>query len=266
MRTALATLFFLGCTASAASAQSTEQPAFEVASIKALPPESPGGRAMSTGAGIIKQDPSIFSIQSVSLSSLLMRAYGLKPIQLTGPDWMDQQFYDLNAKPPSGATPDQIPGMLQRLITERFRPTLRWDTKQETGYALVVDRGGPKFALSADQSTHDGEQPDVASSISVSDKTVMKRAPMGALASSLSGMLREPVVDSTGLQGRYDITLNLSFKDMSAALRGPSPSDDGYTPTSIFDAVREIGLRLEPQKVEVKHLTVIKADRIPTGN
>lgn len=265
MKILLATLLFVGCTLASASAQSTPQPAFEVASIKALPPEQPGLR-MSTGAGMVTQDPGMISIKSVSLASLLVRAYGLKPRQISGPDWLTIQFYDLAAKLPVGATADQIPAMLQQLIAERFQTTLRWDTKQETGYALVVDKGGPKLTLSAEQSMPN-DKPNMARSLSIPDKVTLTGAPMSALANSLSFDLGVPVVDSTGLQGRYDIAMNVSFQDMSTARSGPSTSsDDSSSPGVFFDAVRALGLRLQPQKMETKYLIVVKADRTPTEN
>ena len=265
MKIFLALLLFVGSVA-IANAQSTQVPSFDVASIKAAPPEPPGQMYRSTGAGMVTQDPGMISIKSVSLASLLARAYGLKPRQINGPDWITTQFYDLNAKLPAGATPDQIPAMLQQLITERFQATLRWDTKQETGYALVVDKGGPKLTLSAQQSLPD-DKPDMPRTNSLSDKLRLTGAPISALVNSLSFGIGSPVVDSTGLKGRYDITLDVSFKDMTARLSGPSTSsDDSSSSGAIFDAVHELGLRLQPQKVETKYLVVVKADRIPTEN
>ena len=261
-----ALLFFIAALlAPASGAQTEQQLSFEVASIKPIE-LLPAGQ---TGFGTVTQDPSMISIKSVNLRSLLRRAYGLAEFQIGGPDWLGTQFYDLTAKLPPDVASDQIPAMLQKLLTERFRMTLRWDAKQETSYALVVDRGGPKLTPSADQDSRDGDQPDKPRSLSMSNTTRMGGATVAALASFLSNALSRPVVDSTGLGGRYDITLNISFRDLVAARQGPSPSatnDGDYTPNTVFDAVRDLGLRLVPQKVEVKHLTVVKADRIPTPN
>ncbi len=262
MRMTLVITLFLGCTFLVARAQS-QQPVFEVASVKPLKVLPPG----ETGFGSVTQDPSMISIKSVNLRSLLRRAYGLESFRISGPDWLDTQCYDVMAKLPAGATADEIPALLQQLLTERFRMTLRWDTKQQTAYVLVVDKGGPRLTPSADQTTHDGDQPDKARFVSMSRTVRMGGAPIAALVSLLSNTLREPVIDSTGLKGRYDITLSLSIQDLAAALRGPSTSpDDTYTPSAIFEAVRYIGLRLDPQKTDVKYLIVVKADRIPAEN
>lgn len=264
MKFLLATLLFLG-SAFAANAQSTQLPAFEVASIKLWNPQDQVGGGTARGH-IFTQDPSFLSYPQISLKILLMRAYDLKPFQISGQDWLDSQLYVLSAKIPTGATQDQVPAMLQQLLTERFQMTLRWDTKQVTGYALMVDKDGPKLTLSADQSMPN-DKPDVARSVSMSDKTRMTGAPIAALVNSLSYDLRAPISDSTDLQGRYDITLDVSFKDIVALQSGPSTtSDDTATSGTIFDAVHELGLRLQPQKMETKYLVVVKADRTPTEN
>lgn len=271
MKTTLATAFLLACILGAANAQSAQGPAFEVASIKETPPELPTtGRLTARPIGLVTQDPSFVSYRNITLKALLMRAYGLEAFQVVGPDWIDSEHYDINAKLPAGTKEDQIPAMLQRLLTDRFRVMARWDTKEATEYTLVTDKGGPKLTLSADQ-TLLGDQPDKARSVDLPAEGPIKLegAPVSALARTLSAALAQRVNDATGLEGRYDITLNLSPRDMRAARQAPSPSasdDGGYTPTIIFDAVRDLGLRLVPQKVEVKHLTVVKADRIPTPN
>src|SRR6185437_8768129 len=265
MRFALIAVLVVGCSLIVAAGHAQQPPSFEVASIKPLN-QRPAG---ATGFGSVTQDPSLISITSVTLRSLLRRAYGLQPFQISGPNWLDTQFYDVNAKLPSGAAEAQVPTMLQQLLTERFRMTLRWDSKQETGYALVNDKGGPKLIRSPDQTPHEGDQPDRARAISMSRTVQMQGATSAALAAFLSNALREPVTDSTGLKGRFDITLNISFQDLAAVLHGPSTtpaSDSGDTPGVIFDAVRDLGLRLAPQKIEVKHLTVVNADRTPAEN
>ncbi|HKV48946.1 MAG TPA: TIGR03435 family protein [Candidatus Acidoferrales bacterium] len=262
MRFALIAVLVVGCSLIVAAGHAQQPPSFEVASIKPLN-QRPAG---ATGFGSVTQDPSLISITSVTLRSLLRRAYGLQPFQISGPNWLDTQFYDVNAKLPSGAAEAQVPTMLQQLLAERFRMTLRWDSKQETGYALVIDKGGSKLTPSADQTAHEGDQPDKARAISISHTVQMQGSTSVALAAFLSNTLREPVTDSTGLKGRFDIILNIGFQDLAAALHGPSTSpasDGGDTPGAIFDAVRDLGLRLQPQRMGVKHLTVVRANRIP---
>jgi len=150
----------------------------------------------------------------------------------------------------------------------------RGENRREIRNSLICYDAGPfEFGggacVTADQTPHDGDLPDKARSVELptGGPIKMNGAPITALTSVLSTALAEPVNDSTGLQGRYDITLNLAIGDLMAVHQAPSASDGGgYTPNSIFDAVRDLGLRLVPQKAEVKHLTVVKADRIPSEN
>jgi uncharacterized protein (TIGR03435 family) len=267
MKIALATFLLAGCAVLVANAQ-PQQSAFEVASIKLLTPEQLDQAVVSGGGRIVTQDPSLLSYPFITLKILLMRAYDLKPFQISGPDWLNDANYQLSAKLPAGATEDQIPLMLQQLLTERFQMTVRWDTRQETGYALVVDKGGPKLTLSADQSIHENDRPDTPRSLKMCNPLKMGGGTMAALAAELSNLLAEPVTDSTGLNGRFDVTLNLSCQEVTAAGQGPSSSTDNGADTkgATFDAVRDLGLRLEPQKVQVKHLIVVQANRIPTEN
>lgn len=265
---ALSTFFLFGC-AFLVSAQS-QHLSFDVASIKISPPSAPM-HARSTGLGAVAQDPEMISLRQISLTSLLMRAYGLKQFQISGPNWMDAVRYDVSAKLPEGATEEQIPEMLQQLIMERFRMTVRWDTAQASAYALIVGKDGPKLTVSAADSAADAQlPPDKARSINLSsaDPVKLNGATTAALADFLSRVLAVPVTDSTGLQGRFDITLNIPYKDLLAAqgLSASPSADTSYTPSSLFDAVRDIGLLLQPQKIKIKKLIVVHADRVPVEN
>ena len=95
-------------------------PAFEVASIKPAGPLDPAkimAGKMHIGVNI---DGARVDIGNMSLTDLLCFAYTVKPYQVTGPDWLGAQRFDLLAKLPDGASKDQIPAMLQALLTERF--------------------------------------------------------------------------------------------------------------------------------------------------
>lgn len=266
MKAILAAILLLGCVLVSVKAQSNP-PKFDVATIK----QSLPGPA-TTGFGLITQDAELISYKAISLKFLLMRAYGVKEFQISGPDWMDASRYDLTATLPPGTTADQIPAMLQELINERFRMTVRWDTKQEPVYALVIDKGGPKLKLAADSTQgSEGAKPPASSASATSFQ--MPGATIAQLTGFLSRVMDRPVIDSTGLQGKFDISLNVSITDIygtraqqaTEAATQSSPTD-ADAPRSIFTALREIGLRLNSQKTDIKVLTVVNADRVPTEN
>ena len=90
---------------------------------------------------------------------------------------------------------------------------------------------------------------------------------MQALVSQISGMVNKRVVDRTGLTGLYDFELQFSMGgQMPLITQAPgaggatttAPVDDG---PSMFDAVRELGLKLESERGPVEHLVIDSVER-----
>ena len=96
-------------------------PAFEVASIK--PVDMPGPAQAASGKIHVgmKIDAARVDIGLFSLTDLICKAYDVKKFQVSGPDWLGTQRFDVIAKMPEGATKDQVPQMLQNLLAERFK-------------------------------------------------------------------------------------------------------------------------------------------------
>ena len=142
--------FFL-LTAVAASAAFAQSPAFEVASIRPAAPFSP--ELMMSGKMHVgmRVDGSRVDIGFTSLRELIPLAYGVKPYQVVGPDWMGAQRFDIVATLPEGAKTEQVPQMLQALLAERFKLVARRDNKEQPVYALTVAKGGPKLKEAAQE-------------------------------------------------------------------------------------------------------------------
>lgn len=85
------------------------------------------------------------------LRDLILYAYGVKPTQLKGPEWLadDGRPYDIEATMPASASPAEVPAMLQALLQDRFKLTVRRESKNQQVMALVVAKGGPKLVDSA---------------------------------------------------------------------------------------------------------------------
>src|SRR5580698_3766586 len=116
----------------------SQTPQFEVASMKALP----GGEA----GHIRRVDGAQLLYSSASLLSLLREAYRLKtPQQVDGPDWMRTQMYAIQAKLPANSSPGQIPEMLQALLAERLKLSVRHESRPLPNNMLLVGRKGPKM-------------------------------------------------------------------------------------------------------------------------
>jgi uncharacterized protein (TIGR03435 family) len=135
----------------AAFGQTTPAPAnaplaFEVASVKPSGPFDPAAIVSGKAHVGMTVDRARVDIGMTSLTALICQAYKVKPYQVKGgPDWMNTQRFDIVAKLPEGASPEQVPEMLQTLLAERLKLTLHRDNKETPVYALVVGKGGPKL-------------------------------------------------------------------------------------------------------------------------
>ena len=138
----------LALTATMAIAQTT--PTFEVASIKPAAPLDPAKVLAELQAGQMpKAGPHVDRARAeytyMSLKELIVLAYKVKPYQVTGPDWVATQRFDIVAKLPDGASKDDVPKMLQVLLEERFKLAAHRESKEHPVLALVVAKGGSKL-------------------------------------------------------------------------------------------------------------------------
>ena len=143
MKTSLAGMSLVLVAASAAFGQPTSTLRFEVASIKPADPQEMGQIRIGMGG-----DPGRINYTGVSLKNVLMRAYRVRVYQITGPSWIDNERYNITAKLPDGATQDQVPEMLQNLLADRFKLTLHRETRDQSVYALIPGKNGPKLQKS----------------------------------------------------------------------------------------------------------------------
>ncbi|MGA3019155.1 MAG: TIGR03435 family protein [Bryobacteraceae bacterium] len=215
-------------------------PAFEVASVKPVTPSADGRMFRSFGG-----DPGMVDYKNVTLRILLARAYSMKDYQITGPDWLETEGYDVMAKVPAGVPQDQIPAMLQTLLADRFQIKLHKETRTLPVYALTVAKGGPKLketdptivaaiqaARAAAGRGGSGAPPPppapgkgpppgaIMIMMSTNGMTLRGSMEMSRLVNALSNFMDRPVLDSTGLKGTYDIELSY-MPDESSNFKGP---------------------------------------------
>jgi uncharacterized protein (TIGR03435 family) len=119
---------------------------FEVASIKPAPPldmtKIASGQMPHIGLNV---DGAQVDIGFLTLQQLLCYAYTIKPHQLEAPDWTKEQHWDILAKMPAGAKKEQVPEMVQTLLAERFKLTIRKGSSEQSVYALTVAKNGLKL-------------------------------------------------------------------------------------------------------------------------
>ena len=112
------------------------KPAFDVVSVKPAPPPTGNNLRVSIGG-----DAGRVNFSNVTLKNVMTRAYGVKPHQISGPDWLDSERYDIVATITAGAPREQIPLMLRTLLEDRFK--------------LAADLTEQAFAPSSRQSSAD---------------------------------------------------------------------------------------------------------------
>jgi uncharacterized protein (TIGR03435 family) len=243
--------------AAVSNGQQTPRLTFEVASVKPSQGRAnPNGWKTTGMAPRITGDPEQINFTDVSLLGLLSRAYDVMPLDVRAPDWMSVERYDVLAKVPSDVPKGHIPEMLQNLLADRFRIKLHRDAKLESGYALVRGKGELKLKAAA---------PDANRSMGMSSKghLTWTSSTLADLASSLTQFIGQPVVDMTGIPEKFDIALDAA-PDSMPGFHG-APDHESLFPT-IFVALRDLGLNLQPQKVSVKYLVIDSALRVPTEN
>ena len=195
------------------------------------------------------------------------------------PDWLMSDRYDIDARiSESDHAAWQQPAtrkamlrtMMQTLLAERCKLAVHREMKDKPIYALTVGKNGPKFeaaestvpaAILAKHPSFVQVPPDggVIGPGETRGSVELYGAPMGTLALVLSQPAERPVVDETGLTGKYDIKLEMTQQ-------GP-PADGTQDPgPSIFTVVQEqLGLKLESAKDEVETLVIDHVER-PSEN
>jgi uncharacterized protein (TIGR03435 family) len=250
-----------------AAQNATNQPKFEVASVK---------RADGCFGGRSSIDPGSVTLRGVPLKPVLMEAFNVKIEQIEGPSWLETDCFEISAKFPEGATRDQLPAMLQALLAERFKLAAHKEDRPRSGYALVVDKGGPKFKEDDPNAKFMGRNAGLMMYGAFGHGAVKGVMSMAALAANLSTEGYGPVQDLTGLTGKYDIDLSWT-RDPDFAPRPRDPAVSAATPPSadtpaapgadLFAALRDqLGLSLERRQMQVQFLVVDHIDRIPTEN
>ncbi|HEY1340886.1 MAG TPA: M56 family metallopeptidase [Bryobacteraceae bacterium] len=217
------------------------------------------------------------------------------------PKWAATDRYSIDARGPANATKDQMRLMVQALLAERFQFAAHFETKEAAVFNLTLAKSGtvgPKlrphaegppcdaagFALSAstaarvirgDATAGPENFPDMCDSFAVIRKAGgalmlvgYRNATMDMLAASLTGIVGEgrPVIDKTGLSGRYDFTMEWAPQTNSASPPdAPTTASEPLGPTSLQALRDELGLKLESARGPVRILVIDKVER-PSEN
>ncbi len=233
---------------------------FEVASIKPSPEKidtSSGPVFFGSKGGPGTEDPVRYSCNFCDISDLVSMAYDVPDYRIVGTKPLTANRFSVVATIPVGATRDEFRRMLQNLLAERFGLKVHREVRQMNTYRLLVSRGGVKLKPNVDgvptEAKSRGEKPQVGYHYKA-------QATMADFARVVEGRIRQPVVNDTGLTGKYDFDLSWSFDDLDTDEK--SPSD---LPT-LRSAMELVGLRLESHKEQVEVIVIDDVAKSPISN
>jgi len=220
-------------------AQPAAEPEFEAASVK--PNSSTGGISV-----LIPANAKLLA-RRVTLMRLISFAYDLSYARISGPSWLDLATFDVQAKGQVGSKDADIRLMTQKLLADRFGLQSHRETKVGNVYFLIPAGGELKMVPEHESPPPNPKFPPRPHNTAGGDVT------MSDLAAVLSKFVGAPVIDRTGIAGKFHYYV----------WWGRNPDID----PDIFQAVKEqLGLKLQPGKSDVEFLVIDRANRTPSEN
>lgn len=223
---------------------STPSPQFDVASIK--PSDSSAPLPGRMGAHI-NTSPGLVRSRNESLKELVGDAYAVEDYQVTGgPGWIASARFDVEAKPATAATREQLLPMLRALLAGRFQLAFHRETRQINVYELVAGKSAAKLKRgtntpSLDLPGHNWDLPQLAKYLTRfgSDR---------------------PVIDRTGLTGSFDLDLSMEKISVEASEAAGGPTIGNMFQATV-NALQDLDLRLVPAKAPIEIFVIDHADK-----
>jgi uncharacterized protein (TIGR03435 family) len=230
----------------------------EVATVKPSDPNARGRLYTFRGDNVMSINTTVMNIVTF--------AYDLHERQVSGlPAWASDLHFDVTIKPDTPGQPSitQMKKLFQEVLVDRFQFKTHTEKRQINVYAITLPAGTKhKLTPSASQ----GNLPNMI--YRRPGLLPAQNATMLDLAQSMqTAVLDRPVVDRTGIQGRYDFTLDWMPDETQFLSFGPQqqPTPDNGKP-SIFQAYQEqLGLKLESAQAPADVMVVDKVEK-PSDN
>jgi uncharacterized protein (TIGR03435 family) len=228
---------------------------FDIASVKLS--ERPVGPDYNNRLAF---SPAGLTARNVTLRRLASEAYRLQLRQVVGPNWLDQNEYDVEARAGHSIGREELDLMLRALLAQRFDLRQHGETREMRLYELVPDRAGPKIhPINEDEPSKDGgprrfrgDMRQFADFLTVQLSIHASDSPSQP---AMAGGPMMPVLDKTGLMGIYDFSVEIK----------PELGTDMFT---LWQRVlpQRLGLRLDSRRGRVEVIVIDSAARIPTAN
>ncbi len=224
---------------------------FEAASVR---PSQPADRGTDSA-----DLPGRYTATNRTLRDLIREAWNIRDYQISGPDWLGAERFDIVAKFPLSATEKQLGAMKQSLLTERFGLRVHTETRNLPVYGIVIAKAGIRFH----PAKPDAPSRNLMNGGRGSYDMRATRKTMVDLAEALSYFADRPVEDMTGLTGTYDYTLRWMREDAQASA---NEAGQKVLPTMPIAMEEQLGLRLEPRSAPIDMLVIDHVEKTPTEN
>jgi uncharacterized protein (TIGR03435 family) len=235
-------------------------PAFEVATIKPSDTSAPHGTFLRT-------DGRHSIAYNFAIRDLICFVYGVHKSQIVGgPKGLMETHFDIDGVPNIDGRPniEQRKTMYRKLLETRFKLAFHREKRALQAYAIVVAKGGAKVAKTASKP---GEGTVFTLERQIGLDLRVRNASMSDLAHGMQeAVLDKPVVDETGLSGRYDFNLKWTPDESQlSGLQAVEPPD-ANGPPGLYTAIQEqLGLKIESKKAPVDVLVVDRLEK-PSAN
>lgn len=236
-------------------------PSFEVATIKPSKPDAQGIGLNSRGRE--------FLTRNMTMAFLIEFAYDIQEKQLVGaPDWLNKDRFDMTGVPDKEGQPTaaQFKIMVRKLLTDRLQLKFHYEKKELSVYTINISKTGSKI----EKSDAPVQIPGMGFRPAPGGITMtIRNGTMGETAGFLQQLVFDrPVVDQTGLQGRWNIDVTFAPDDSQfhTAFRPPPITPSDNAPANFFTAIQEqAGLKVEPAKVPTDVLVIDRVEK-PSEN
>lgn len=246
-------------------------PAFDAVSIKVNTSGEQNSRFGGRPGGIV--------VTNNTLRSIIRNVWNVNNLQIVGgPDWINEDRFDVVATAPGNPTRDQMVAMAKTMLADRFKLVVHTETRPIPVYALVMARAdgqlGPNLRRSSLANCNSptppvpgapppvqpqplaGQQIPVCGTSTGGGTLRAGGVQLDSFTRNMAGPAGRVIVDKTGLTGAFDMVLTFNQDPSNAASDLPS----------LFAAVQEqLGLKLDSQTLPVEVLVVDSAQK-PTEN
>jgi uncharacterized protein (TIGR03435 family) len=241
-------------------------PSFGAATIKPSNPSTP-----SSQTKIIRVYGRQYLTRNTSLADLIEVAYGVHPSQIKGPSWVAGDKFDLVGVPDGEGQPSgkQWLTMVQKLLAERFKLAFHREKKDLSVYVLSVSKGGLKNVTASESTSPFPSGLEFIPSAEGLSLPARNTAMVQFAQMLQQVVLDRPVIDKTGLAGRFDF--GFTFTPDESQFDGhpprlPTPTNTTNSSPGLFDAIQQqLGLKLTRETAPADVLVIDHVEK-PSAN